>query len=100
MAVKPVLEQEYVYTADETDEFRTVNISLDVTEMEEIITLKPQQNMTMAEINRTLQGFEEDVLKKMQMKLDENHPARLEYKGRVFKIILGPDRKATGIAPL
>ena len=96
---KPILEQEYVYTADGNDEFRTVNISLDVTEMEEIVTLKPQQNMTMSEIDRALKGFEEDILKRMQMKLAESHPVQLDYKGKIFKISFAGG-KVSGIAPL
>ena len=100
MAIKPVLEQEYVYTSDKTEEFRTVNISLDVTEMEEIVTLKPQMNMTGSEIERALAGFEEDILKRMQMKLGETHPVQLEYKGKKFKISFGEGRKVTGISPL
>ena len=99
MAAKPILEQEYVYTSDSGDEFRTVNISLDVTEMEEIVTLKPLQNMTMSEIDRALRGFEEDVLQRMQMRLGESHPVQLDYKGKLFKISF-EDNKVSGIAPL
>ena len=99
MAVKPILEQEYVYTSDNGEEFRTVNISLDVTEMEEIVTLKPLQNMTMTEIDRALKGFEEDVLQRMQMRLGESHPVQLDYKGKLFKISFD-DGKVSGIAPL
>ena len=99
MATKPILEQEYVYTADVTDEFRTVRISLDVTEMEEIVTLKPDQNMTMSEIDRALKGFEEDVLQRMNMRLGESHPVQLEYKGKIFKISFDGG-KVSGIAPL
>ena len=97
MASKPILEQEYVYTSDGTDEFRHVNISLDVTEMEEIVTLKPEHNMTMGEIDRALKGFEEDVLQRMHMKLGESHPVQLEYKGKIFKISF-TDGKASGIS--
>ena len=99
MAMKPILEQEYVYTSDGGDEFRTVNISLDVTEMEEIVTLKPLQNMTMSEIDRALKGFEEDILQRMQMRLGESHPVQLDYKGKLFKISFDGG-KVSGIAPL
>ena len=99
MATKPILEQEYVYTADGNDEFRTVRISLDVTEMEEIVTLKPEQNMTMGEIDRALKGFEEDILLRMQMKLGESHPVQLEYKGKNFKVSF-TDGKVSGITAL
>ena len=99
MAAKPILEQEYVYTCDRGEEFRTVNISLDVTEMEEIVTLKPLQNMTMTEIDRALKGFEEDVLQRMQMKLGESHPVQLDYKGKLFKISFDGG-KVSGIAPI
>jgi len=97
---KPVLEQEYVYTSDNTDEFRVVRIALDVTELEEIITLKPEHNMTLSEVERALKGFEEDILHKMQMKLDDDYPARLEYKGRLFKIAFSDGHKVKGLAPL
>ncbi|MCL2841110.1 MAG: hypothetical protein FWE05_10110 [Defluviitaleaceae bacterium] len=100
MAVKPVLEQEYVYTSETTGEYNTVTISLDITEMEEIVTLKTDTNMTMTEVEQVLHGFEADVLKKMAMSLEGNYPARLEYKGRVFKIGFGPDHKVKGISPL
>jgi len=100
MAVKPVLEQEYVYTSDTTGDFCTVRVSLDVTEMEEIVTIKSSQNMTLSEVERVLQGFESDVLRKMQMSLEGSFPARLDYKGRTFKIAVSPDRKVTGIEPL
>ena len=96
MATKPILEQEYVYTADSNDEFRSVRISLDITEMQEIVTLKPEQNMTMGEIDRALKGFEEDILQRMQMRLGESHPVQLEYKGKMFKISF-TDGKVTGI---
>ena len=96
----PVLEQEYVYTCDKTEEFRVVRIALDVTELEEIITLKPEQNMTLSEVERALKGFEEDILLKMQMKLDNDYPARLEYKGKLFKITFGEGHKVKGIVPL
>ena len=97
MATKPILEQEYVYTSDASDEFRSVRISLDVTEMEEIVTLKPDQNMTMGEIDRALKGFEEDILQRMQMRLGESHPVQLEYKGKIFKISFS-DGKVSGIS--
>jgi len=100
MAVKSILNQEYVYTADNTGDFRTVNISLDITEMTEIITLHPEQNMTMGEIDRALHGFEEDVLTRMQIKLGETHPVQLEYKGKKFKITFDGNRKVNGVAPL
>jgi len=94
-----VLEQEYVYNADKTDDFRVVRISLGVTEMKEIITIKTDENMTMAEVDRVLRGFEEDVLSKMDMSLDANYPAQLEYKGKILKVQFGPDHKVKGIVP-
>jgi len=94
-----VLEQEYVYSSDKTGDFRVVRISLDVTEMEEIITIKTEENMTMGEIDRVLRGFEEDVLSGMDIHLDVNYPARLLYKGKLLKIAFGPDHKVKGIAP-
>ena len=97
MKAKPILQQEYIYEADGHEEFRTVIISLDITEMEEIVTLRPQQNMTMSEIDRALKGFEEDILNRMQMKLGESHPVQLEYKGRMFKISFS-NGKVSGIA--
>ena len=100
MQIKPVLEQEYVYTCDATGDYHTVRVSLDVTEMEEIVTLKPQQNMTMAEIERVLHGFERDVLATMQMKLEGNYPARLEYKGQMMRIGFNADHKVKGLSPL
>jgi len=100
MAVKSILEQEYVYESDSTGEYCVVNVSLDVTEMEEIVTMKAQQNMTLPEVERVLLGFEADVLKKMQMKLSGDYPARLDYKGRVFKIAFDEWHKVKGIVPL
>ena len=97
MAAKPILDQEYIYNADGTGEFRTVNIALELTEMEEIVTLKPQQNMTMGEIDRALKGFEEDILHRMQMRLGESHPVQLEYKGKIFKISF-ENGKVSGIS--
>jgi len=97
---KSVLEQEFVYNADTDGEFRVVRVSLDVTEMEEIITIRAEQNMTLSEVERVLKGFEEDILKKMQMKLDDNYPARLEYKGKVFKIAFDREHKVKGVVPL
>jgi two-component SAPR family response regulator len=101
METKSVLEQEYVYNCDSTGDFRVVRVSLDVTEMQEIVTLKPQENMTFSEVERVLKGFEDDILKKMQMKLEENHPTRLDYKGRLFKITFdAKTRGVTGFVPL
>ena len=94
-----VLEQEYVYTADKTDEFRTVRISLCVTEMNEIITIKTEENMTMGEVDRVLRGFEEDVLSGMDMELDPNYPAQLEYKGKTLRVVFGSNHKVKGIEP-
>ena len=98
--IKPVIEQEYVYTSDSTGDYCVVRISLDVTEMEEIVTLKPQQNMSLSEVERVLHGFEDDVLKKMQMRLEGNYPARLDYKGSVFKIAFDDKHNVKGIVPL
>lgn len=98
--VKPVLEQEYVYEADGSGEFCSVRVSLDVTEMEEIVTVRPEENMTLGEVERVLHGFESDVLKKMQMKLEGNYPARLEYKGKVFKIAFDNKHNVKGIVTL
>jgi hypothetical protein len=98
--VKPVLEQDYVYNADGTGEFRSVNVSLGITEMEEIVTLKSEQNMTFGEVERVLVGFEEDIMARMGMKLEGSYPARLEYKGKVFKIAFGDNRNVKGIVPL
>jgi len=36
----------------------------------------------------------------MQMSLQGNYPARLNYKGNTFKIAFGPDHKVKGISPL
>ena len=98
--VKPILQQEYVYSADGSEEYCTVRVSLDVTEMEEFVTLKPQQNMTLAEVERVLIGFEADVLNKMQMKLEGSYPARLDYKGKIFKIAFDNHHNVKGIVPL
>ena len=92
-----VLEQEYVYNADKTDDFRVVKVSLDVTEMEEIITIKTEENMTLSEVDRVLRGFESDVLSKMGITLDKDYPARLMYKGQISKIAFGDDHKVKGI---
>jgi len=97
--MKQVLEQEYVYNADETEDFRVVRIALGVTEMEEFITVKTEENMTLSEIDRVLRGFESDVLSRMDIKLDANYPARLEYKGKTLKIAFGEDHKVKGIVP-
>ena len=97
---KTVLEQEYVYEADGTGDFRSVQVSLGLTDMEEIVTLKPQQNMTYSEVERVLLGFEADVLKKMQMELSGSYPARLEYKGKTFKIAFDDRRNVKGIVAL
>jgi len=95
-----VLEQEYVYNADKTDDFRVVRINLSVTEMSEIITIKTEENMTMGEVDRVLRGFEEDVLSKMDMSLDDNYPAQLEYKGKLLRIVFGSNHKVKGIEPI
>lgn len=97
---RPILEQEYVYTNDGTGEYSVVRVSLDITEMEEIITIKPQQNMTLAEVERVLHGFEEDILQRMQMKLSGSYPARLDYKGKIFKIAFDHNHNVKGIVPL
>jgi hypothetical protein len=100
-SVKSILTQEYVYQADGMDEYRVVQVSLDVTEMEEIVTLKPQQNMTFSEVERVLNGFEADVLRLMQMKLSGSYPARLEYKDKLFKIAFDDQTHSVkGILPL
>ncbi|MCL2386112.1 MAG: hypothetical protein FWC89_01045 [Defluviitaleaceae bacterium] len=98
--VRPVLEQEYVYTADVSGEYCVVRVSLDVTEMEEIVTLKPEQNMTLAEVERVLVGFEADVLSSMKMKLEGSYPALLDYKGKVFKIAFDQMHNVKGIVPV
>ena len=95
-----VLEQEYVYTSDKGDEFRVVNISLGVTEMEEIITVKAEERMTLTELDRCLRGFESDVLSRMDITLDENYPARIEYQGKMLKIAFDEDHKVKGLVPL
>ena len=100
MNTKPVLEQEFVYNADEDGDFRVVRVSLDITEMAEIITIKTDHNMTLAEVERVLHGFEEDILRKMEMKLDPNYPARLEYKGNTLKIAFDREHKVKGLVPL
>jgi len=99
-SVKPILEQEYVYQADGTHDYCVVQVSLDVTEMEEIVTLKPEQNMTFSEVERVLLGFEADILNKMQMKLEGSYPARLQYKGKTFKIAFDDAHNVRGIIPL
>ena len=99
-AVKPILEQEYVYTSDGTGEYEVVRVSLDITEREEIVTLKPQTNMTLAEVERVLHGFEADILSRMQMKLTGSYPARLIYEGNVFKIAFNNKHNVIGIIPL
>jgi hypothetical protein len=96
---KSILEQEYVYEADNTGDYCNVWVSLDITEMAEIVTIKPQQNMTLSEVERVLLGFEADVLQKMQMKLEGSYPARLDYKGRIFKIAFDENHKVKGIVP-
>lgn len=95
-----VLEQEYVYNADKTGEFRVVKISLDVTETEEITTIKTEENMTLAEVDRVLHGFASDVLEPMGITLEGNYPARLMYRGKTFKIAFDEDNKVKGIAQL
>jgi len=97
---KTILEQQYVYESDETGEYCTADVILDITEMNEIVTIKPQQNMTLAEIGRVLHGFEADVLKKMHMKLDATYPAQLEYKNQAFKIAFDENHNVKGITPL
>ena len=97
--MKQVLEQEYVYNADVTEDFRVVRIALGVTEMKEFITIKTDEEMTLNEIDRVLRGFEADVLKRMDITLDENYPALLERQGKLQKIVFGEDHKVKGLAP-
>ena len=97
---KTIVDQERVYEADGSGDFCNVQVSLDITEREEIITLRPQQNMTFSEVERVLHEFETDVLKKMQMQLEGSYPARLEYKGKTFKIAFDDNRNVKGILPL
>jgi ATP phosphoribosyltransferase regulatory subunit HisZ len=56
--------------------------------------------MTLAEVERVLLDFEVDVLKTMQMKLEGSYPARLDYKGKVFKIAFDDKHNVKGIVPL
>ncbi|MCL2225408.1 MAG: hypothetical protein FWB96_10635 [Defluviitaleaceae bacterium] len=97
---KSILEQEYVYQADGSGDYCNVIVSLDVTEMEEIVTVRPQQNMTFAEVERVLLGFEADVLNMMDMQLEGSYPARLEYKNKIFKIAFDDQHNVKGIVPL
>jgi len=100
MLKKTILEQEYVYQTDDTGEYCVVSVRLDITEMEEIVTLRPPQNMTFSEVERVLHGFEKDVLETMQMKLEGSYPARIEYKGKTFKIAFDNSHNVKGIVPL
>ncbi|MCL2355810.1 MAG: hypothetical protein FWC70_01465 [Defluviitaleaceae bacterium] len=95
-----VLEQDYVYEEDGTGEFCVVRVSLGVAEFEEIVTLAPQTNMTLAEIERVLHGFEADVLKKMQMKLEGHYPARIKYDEKIFKIAFDNKHNVKGLVEL
>ena len=95
--IKSVLEQEYVYQADETGEFLNAIVSLGVTERETLVTIRPKQNMTFAEVERVLLGFEADVLQRAKMKLEGSYPALLEYKGKTFKIAFDDKRNVKSI---
>ena len=88
MMKKPMLEQEYVYTVNNTGEYRSVLVTLEVTGESEVLTIKSKnpESMTLEELDRVLIGFEEDVLSKMKMSIQDSYEVRLDQGGNLYKV--------------
>ncbi|MCL2049270.1 MAG: hypothetical protein FWG87_11150 [Defluviitaleaceae bacterium] len=95
-----VLTQEYVYVSEGSGEYCNASVSLDAIDTGQVVTIKPEQSMSFGEIEQVLYDFEADILKKMNMKLSGQYPARLDYNGEIFKIAFDDSHNVKGIVEL
>jgi hypothetical protein len=100
MAFKPVWDMEYVYNAEENEEFRQVRVTLEISEKEGRVTLSPNYMMTINEINNVMREYEDDILKKMMTHYDSYYPVRLVYNGVECAVKFDSKRQVTEITIL
>jgi len=97
MTFQPVWDMEYVYNAEENEEFRQVRITLEISEAQGRVTLMPKHMMTMKEIANVMKEYEQDVFKRMLTPYDSYYPVRLVYDGVECKIEFDSQRQVTGL---
>ena len=95
MSFRPVWDMEYVYNAEENEEFRQVQITLEISDTEGRVTLAPAQMMTMKEITAVMKEYEDDVFKRMLTPYDKYYPVRLVYNDVECKINFDSKRQVT-----
>ncbi|MCL2202379.1 MAG: hypothetical protein FWB88_00350 [Defluviitaleaceae bacterium] len=98
MAYKPIWDMDYVYNADESDEFRQVRITLEISDTDGRVTLTPNFMMTIREIDSVMREYSEDVLKRMLTDYDSFYPVRIIYNGVEMKVEFNSQREVMGIA--
>jgi len=84
----PVINMEYVYTAEESGEYRTVRISMQVDEDSGAILLKPDHEMSIQELENVLRDFDDDVLKKMRFRMVAHCSVQIIYENRTYTVEL------------
>jgi hypothetical protein len=97
MAFHPVWDMEYVYNAEESDEFRQVRITLEISDAGGRVTMRPEHMMTLNEINHVMCEYEDDVFKRMLTQYDSYYPVRLLYNEVVCDIQFDSKRQVTGL---
>jgi hypothetical protein len=97
MAFYPVWDMEYVYNAEGTDEFRQVRLTLEISEAEGRVTMRPEHMMTLSEINSVMREYEDDVFKRMLTQYDSYYPVRLVYNEVNCEVQFDSKRQVTGI---
>lgn len=97
MEFRSVWDREYVYNAEETEEFRQVRIVLESSDTTGRVTLLPNHMMTMKEISAVMKEYEDDVLKRMLTPYDSYYPVRLVYNNVECKIEFDSKRQVTGL---
>jgi hypothetical protein len=97
MEYRCVWDREYVYNAEDTEDFRQVRILLESSDTTGRVTLLPHQMMTMKEISAVMKEYEDDVLKRMLTPYDSYYPVRLVYNDVECKIEFDSQRRVTGL---
>jgi len=87
-----VLELDYVYTAEDSMDFRNARVSVAVEEEAAKVTITPEHSMTESEINQVLNEIHSDLFKKIRMSLLADCRVLLLQDGKTFRISLEEDQ--------
>ena len=101
MEDRSLLKREYVYHADNSDDYRNVQVIVSPRENAVEVAVIPENMTSLDELNGILRDINGDVLEKLRISLTEECSVVLKHGGQSYAVTLeGDPPRASGLQPL